>query len=429
MTARAAPGAGVPLDTAFARAHFPALAGPWALFENAGGTLAADQVLERIRTYMTACQVQPGAAYPASARAAEMIADSHRAMAAMLNAAPEEVMIGPSTSMNVFLLAQALRPGFREGDEIVVSNLDHEANVGAWRRLAADGITLREWRFDTDSLALEPEGLAALLNERTRAVCFGHCSNITGGFTDVAALVRMIHDASALACVDGVAYAPHRAIDVKAWDVDFYLCSTYKLYGPHLALLYGKREHLAQAAPLNHFFLDDQLPLKLNPGGPNHELSAGLAGITAYLDALHAHHEGETNRPLQGRLAAVFDRPLQGRLAAVFERVAAHEEALGAPLLEFLKAKPGVRLIGNPSADRHLRAPTFSFTVDGRDSGEIARAVASHRLAVGAGDFYAARCIEALGLAAQGGVVRASMVHYNTAEEVDRLIRALDEAI
>ena len=410
-------GSAAPLDTAFARAHFPALAGPWALFENAGGTLAAEQVLDRIRTYMTEYQVQPGAAYPASARAAEMIADSHRAMAAMINAAPEEVMIGPSTSMNVFLLALALRPGFREGDEIVVTNLDHEANVGAWRKLAAAGVTVREWRFDLDSLALEPEGLAALLSERTRLVCFGHCSNITGGFTDVAALVRMIHDAGALACVDGVAYAPHRAIDVKAWDVDFYLCSTYKLYGPHLALLYGKRALFERAAPLNHFFLDDELPLKLNPGGPNHELSAGLAGITAYLDALHAHHEGETNLPLHGRLAALF------------ERIAAHEEALGAPLLDFLNEKPGVRLIGNPSAERHKRAPTVAFAVEGSDAGEIARAVARHEIGIGAGDFYAARCIEALGLATQGGVVRASMVHYNTAAEVQRLIRALDEAI
>ena len=406
-----------PLDTAFARAHFPALAGPWALFENAGGTLVATQALDRIRTYMAEYQVQPGAAYPASARAAEMIAESHRAMAAMINAQPEEMMIGPSTSMNVFLLAQALRPGLREGDEIVVTDLDHEANVCAWRRLAAEGVTVREWRFDPDSMALEPEGLAALLSERTRLVCFGHCSNITGGFTDVPALVRTIHDAGALACVDGVAYAPHRAIDVAAWDVDFYLCSTYKLYGPHLALLYGKREHLERAAALNHFFLDDEVPLKLNPGGPNHELSAGLAGITAYLDAFHARHEGESNLTLHGRLAAIF------------ERIAAHEEALAAPLLDFLAAKPGVRLIGNPSADRHVRAPTFSFTVDGRDAGEIARAVARHEVAIGAGDFYAARCIEALGLADRGGVVRASMVHYNTADEVKRLIRALDEAI
>ena len=405
------------LDTAFARAHFPALAGPWALFENAGGTLAATQVLDRIRTYMTEYQVQPGAAYPAAARAAEMIAESHRAMAEMINAQPEEVMIGPSTSMNVFLLAQALRPGFRDGDEIVVTNLDHEANVGAWRKLAQAGVTLREWRFDPDSLALEPEGLAQLLNERTRLVCFGHCSNITGGFTDVPALVRTIHDAGALACVDGVAYAPHRLIDVKAWDVDFYLCSTYKLYGPHLALLYGKRAHFERAAPLNHFFLDDELPLKLNPGGPNHELSAGLAGITAYLDALHGHHDGETNRPLHGRLAAAF------------ERVAAHEEALVAPLLAFLAAKPGVHLVGNPSADRRLRAPTVAFAVEGRNAGEIASAVARRKIGIGAGDFYAARCIAALGLAERGGVVRASMVHYNTADEVERLIRALDEAI
>ena len=417
MTEGAAGGTSPPLDTAFARAHFPALAGPWALFENAGGTLAATQVLDRIRTYMDEYQVQPGAAYPASARAAEMIAESHRAMAAMINAQPEEVMIGPSTSMNVFLLAQALRPDLREGDEIVVTNLDHEANVGAWRKLAASGIAVREWRFDQESFALDPGGLAALLNERTRLVCFGHCSNITGGFTDVPALVRMIHDAGALACVDGVAYAPHRAIDVKAWDVDFYLCSTYKLYGPHLALLYGKRAHFERAAPLNHFFLDDELPLKLNPGGPNHELSAGLAGVTAYLDALHAHHEGETNLPLHARLAAIF------------ERVAAHEEVLVAPLLEFLTTKSGVRLIGNPNAARDKRAPTVAFTVEGRDAGDIARAVAAHQVAIGAGDFYAARCIEALGLADRGGVVRASMVHYNTADEVQRLIRALDEAI
>ena len=409
--------AAAPLDTVFARSHFPALAGMWALLENAGGTLAAAQTLERIRAYMTECQVQPGAPFPASARAAEAIDAGHRAMAAMLNAAPEEVMVGPSTTMNVFLLAQALRPGFREGDEIVVTNLDHEANSGAWRRLAESGLTVREWRFDSQTGALAPERLAALLTERTRLVCFPHCSNITGGFTDAAALVRAIHDAGALACVDGVAYAPHRAIDVKAWDVDFYLCSTYKLYGPHLALLYGKREHLERAAALNHFFLEDALPLKLNPGGPNHELTAGLAGITAYLDALHTHHEGAA------------DTPLRERLAQVFARVAAHEEALGGPLADFLSSRRGVRLIGPPTADRTVRASTFSFAVEGRDSGEIARAVGLHKVAIRAGDFYATRCIRDLGLTARGGVVRASMVHYNTADEVKRLIRALDEAI
>ena len=411
-------GAEAPLDTAFARAHFPALAGPWALFENAGGTLVATQALERIRTYMTECQVQPGAAYPASARAAEMISESHRAMAAMINAEPEEVMIGPSTSMNVFLLAQALRPGLREGDEIIVTNLDHEANVGAWRKLAADGITVREWRFDEETLTLEPEGLAALLNERTRLVCFGHCSNITGGFTDVPALVRMIHDAGARACVDGVAYGAHRAIDVKAWDVDFYLCSTYKLYGPHLALLYGKRAHLEQAAPLNHFFLDDELPLKLNPGGPNHELSAGLAGITAYLDALHAHHEGETNRPLHGRLSAIF------------ERVAAHEEALG-------RAAAGISSHRSPaSASSATRAPIgtcgrrpspsrWTAAKPARSPAPSAPTRSPSAPATSTPPVVSRPWASP----ARGGVVRASMVHYNTMGEVERLIRALDEAI
>ena len=186
-------GTSPPLDTAFAARTFRRSRAPGRCSRTRGGTLAAAQVLDRIRTYMAEYQVQPGAAYPASARAAEMIAESHRAMAAMINAQPEEVVIGPSTTMNVFLLAQALRPGFREGDEIVVTNLDHEANVGAWRKLSGEGATVREWRFDEGSMALEPEGLAILLNERTRLVCFGHCSNIAGGFTDVPALVRMIH--------------------------------------------------------------------------------------------------------------------------------------------------------------------------------------------------------------------------------------------
>ncbi len=406
-----------PLDVGFARRHFPALAGDWAFFENAGGTLVASQALKRIQTYMTDFQVQPGAPFPASARAAEMIDESHRAMAAMLNAEPEEVMVGPSTSMNVFLLAQALRPWFREGDEIVVTNLDHEANSGAWRRLADAGVRVREWRFDPETGDLDPGGLAALLSERTRLVCFTQCSNITGSINDVPALVRAIHDAGALACVDGVAYAAHRAIDVKAWDVDFYLCSTYKLYGPHLALLYGKREHFDRAAALNHFFLDEELPLKLNPGGPNHELTAGLAGITDYLDALHHRHEGESNLALHARLARTF------------ELLAAHEEAIAEPLVSFLAAKPGVRLIGRATADRTLRAPTFSFAVEGRHASEIARAVEAGKVAIRDGDFYAARCIRDLGLAERGGVVRASMVHYNTADEVARLVQALDEAI
>ncbi|HER20399.1 MAG TPA: aminotransferase class V-fold PLP-dependent enzyme, partial [Chromatiales bacterium] len=256
-------------DTAYARTFFPALGAGWALFENAGGTLVPTTVLDRLNAYMRESQVQPGAGYAASELAAQRMAHGHRMMAELLNAAPEEVMVGPSTTMNVYLLAQALRPGFRDGDEIIVTDLDHEANNGAWRRLAETGLRMVEWKVDPQTAELRPDDLAALLTDRTRLICFSQCSNITGGFNDVPAIARMAHEAGALVCVDGVAFAPHRQVDVRAWDVDFYLCSTYKIYGPHLGLLYGKRDHLLNARGQNHYFIaESDIPLKLNPGGP-----------------------------------------------------------------------------------------------------------------------------------------------------------------
>jgi len=405
-------------DVAFARAQFPGLDGRWALFENAGGTIVPTQVLDRLNAYVRDCQVQPAGAYGPSQEAGERIREAQHAMAAMMGAEPDEVMVGPSTTMNVFLLAQALRPFFGEGDEIVVTNLDHEANSGAWRRLAEWGVAVREWRVDPATAELDVAALQALLTGRTRLVCFSHCSNIAGGFNDVKAIARLVHGAGGLVCVDGVAYAPHRQLDVKAWDVDFYLCSPYKIYGPHLGLLYGKREHLLRARALNHYFIGDRdIPLKLNPGGPNHELTAALAGIVDYFDLLHRHHFGESNLPLHDRLGQLF------------ALVAEHEERIAAPFVDFLSSHPAVRLVGRATADRQHRAPTFSFLVENRRSGEIPAALAQRGIGIGSGDFYAARLIDALDARDRGGVVRASMVHYNTADEVERLIAALADSI
>jgi len=192
----------VSLDVDFARGHFPGL-DDWALFENAGGTLVADTVIERVRGYMTETQVQPGAPFPASAEAARRINESERLMAAMINAEPGEAMIGPSTTMNVYLLTQAIAHWFAPGDEIIVTNLDHEANNGAWRRLAERGVTIKEWQVDPATAELEIAALDDLLTERTRLVAFSQCSNIAGGINDVAAITRRVHDAGALVCVDG----------------------------------------------------------------------------------------------------------------------------------------------------------------------------------------------------------------------------------
>ena len=407
------------LDLDFVRGLFPGL-DDWAYFENAGGSMVPRMVLDRVHAHMTGSRVQPGtgAAYPASGRAQASHELAKQSMAEMLNASPEEIIIGGSTTINIYVLAAALKPWFAPGDEIIVTNLDHESNSGAWRRLAEGGVVVREWSVNPDNCELEVEALDGLLNARTRLVCFTQCSNITGSVHDVADIVERIHAAGALACVDAVAHAPHARLDVKALDVDFYACSLYKLYGPHLALLYGKREHLLAAKGQNHFFKsEDDIPDKLTVGGPNHDLLAGLPGIIEYFDAVHAHHFPGSNADLRERLGDVF---------ALF---AAQEARLARPFGDFLTSKPNVRIIGRPTGDRTLRAPTFSFVVEGRDSLEIQSKMLDSKLAIGAGDFYAARLIDSLGLRAQNGVVRCSMVHYNTGAEVERLIAGLDAII
>lgn len=405
------------LDIDFVRGRFPGL-NDWALFENAGGTLVPQSVIDRVDGYMTDTQVQPGAAYQASALATERVAHSQQLMAKMINAELEELIIGPSTTMNIYVLAQALRHWFKPGDELIVTNLDHEANSGAWRRLADFGVVVKEWQLERGSVELEVETLKGLLTDKTKLVCFTHCSNITGSIHDVQAITRLVHDAGALVCVDAVAYAPHRHLDVKALDVDFYAFSAYKLYGPHLGLLYGKREHLLNARAQNHFFIGEQdIPLKLIPGGVNHELTAGLTGIIDYFDAVHGHHCRDKQSSLQNKLGQIF------------ELVAAHEEVLASRFVDFLQSKSNVRIIGRATADKTRRVPTFSFVVEHRDSEEFPERMLNYKIGIRAGHFYAQRCIDALGFTPQNGVVRASMVHYNSVDEVDRLIRHLDEVI
>ena len=403
------------LDVAFVRAQFPNI-GNLAFFENAGGTFVPQTVIDKVCEYMSENQVQPGGDFEPSIRAAEKIAESHRLMAQMLNASPEEVTIGISTSMNIYLLAQAIRHWFAPGDEIIVTNLDHEANNGAWRRLAEFGVVIKEWRVEKDSADLEIDTLGALMTDRTRLVCVSQCSNITGSINDISEITRRVHDAGALICVDAVAYAPHGRLDVKALDVDFYALSLYKLYGPHVSLLYGKHELLLDARGQHHFFIPDKdTSMKLNPGGPNHEFTASLSGISDYFDAVYAHHFSGGNADLHQRFGDCF------------KLIEAHEEKMAETFLDFLNSKPNVRIVGRATADRRRRVPTFSFVVKNRDSTDFPRHLGKRGIGIRAGHFYAKRLIDALDLERQNGVVRASMVHYNTMEEVDRLIQCLDE--
>jgi len=393
------------MDLDHVRAAFPALASGFGFLDNAGGSQTLAVVADRIRDYLLSTNVQLGASYAVSEAAGERVRAAVRATGAFVGTDdPREVVIGSSTTQLLHNLALAMEPDLSPGDEIVVTTADHHANIGPWQRLARRGVVIRTWNVDPDSLRLEEGDLLPLLNARTRLVTFAHVSNLTGSIQDVAAITRIVHAHGARVCVDGVAYAPHRAIDVRAWDVDYYVFSFYKVYGPHLAVLYGKHDLLDALDTINHDFLAGQLPYKLQPGNLNFELTYGVTGIYDYLDTL-------------------------GGKTRAFDSIAAHEERLAAPLLGFLGARRGVRVHGEPTADRSRRVPTISFSVDGRAPEAIVSVVDRFGIGIRHGDFYAKGLVRALGLEQRGGVVRVSMVHYNTAAEIERVIAALDVAI
>ncbi len=406
------------LDVEFCRGHFPALESGWVFMENAGGTLVPRQVTDRLSEYTTNYQVQPGEGYEASRRGADRIAEGRAGLAALINADVEEIIIGPSTTSNVYVLSHALRSLMAAGDEIIVTNQDHEANNGAWRALESRGLVIREWRMNGDSDDLEIEDLKALLNDRTTLVCVTHCSNIVGLGPDVKAIAALVHEVGALVCVDGVAYAPHRRIDVHELDVDFYLYSPYKIFGPHMGVLYGKRDLLALLASQSHYFLaDDDYQRRLCPGGYNYELTAAAAGITEYFDAVHQHHFPGAN-VARGQ-----------RIEEVMGLFAEHETRTARPIEEFLRARACIHLAGQGADVSRERVGVMSFYAEGRDSGDIIRHLQSHKIGVYADDFYAARCIDALGARERGGVIRASLAHYNSTEDVTRLLDRLDRTL
>ncbi len=401
------------LDVDFARSCFPGLATPWALLDNAGGSLPARGVVARVAEHMERRQVQLGATYPLSAEAGRAVAAGRAAAARLLGAGEDEVVIGASTTTNVRLVADAFGELLAPGDEVVVTDLDHESHVGAWRALEARGAVVREWKFDRGTQRLELADLEPLLGPRTRLVACTHVSNVVGAIHDVRAIADRVHAVGARLSVDGVAFAPHRRVDARALGADLYFVSAYKVYGPHVGLAYVEPELLRSLPNRNHFFYGPgDGAAKLEPGGVTHELVAGLPGTVEYLASL-------------ARTAAEASDPL----AAAFAAIANHEQQLAAPLVDWLARHPRVRLYGPPTADSAARAPTIAFTVDGLASSALVRRLEESRLGLRFGHFYALRAIRALGLADEEGVVRASLVHYNSTDEVARLCAALEDLV
>lgn len=413
-------GARMALDMDFVRSQFPAFAAKnlqgQAFFENAGGSYTCRQVIERLMRFYTERKVQPYAPYEASRLGGDEMDEARIRLAAMMGVATDELSFGPSTSANTFVLANAVRLWLRGQDAaIVVTNQDHEANSGVWRRLAEEGIEVREWRLDPFTGQLDLAGLRPLLADgKVRLVCFPHCSNVVAAINPVAEICAMARAAGAFTCVDGVSYAPHGFPDIPALGADVYLFSAYKTYGPHQGIMVLRREIGAALPNQAHFFNGDVLYKRFTPAGPDHAQVAACAGMADYVDALYVHHFGGAEAT-----------PLQ-RNNAVHDLMRAQEVTLAQPLLDYLSARNDLRLIGPRSAAE--RAPTVAVALD-RAALPVATALADHGIMAGGGDFYAVRPLEALGVDRDKGVLRLSFTHYTTEAEVAQLIAALDRVL
>ena len=404
------------LDLAWVRARFPAFSEPslagQAFFENAGGSYACAPVIDRLTRFYTARKVQPYGPYEASRLGGAEMDEARARLALALGVEAGELSFGPSTTQNTYVLAQAFRGLLSPGEAIVVTDQDHEANSGPWRRLQAEGIEIREWRIDPATGALDPADLDALLDDKVRLVVFPHCSNVVGEINDAAAITARAHAAGAFTCVDGVSYAPHGLPDVGALGADIYLFSAYKTYGPHQGIMVIRRA-LAELLPnQGHAFNAAALTKRFTPAGPDHAQVAASAGMVDYIEALSRHHGG----------------PDSGADAARFAHAAmrAHETALLQPLLDKLAARNDLRLLG--PTDAAARAPTVALDL-GRDPGPVAAALARRGIMAAGGDFYAVRPLAAMGIDPDQGVLRLSFVHYTSAEETRALWAALQEVL
>ncbi len=405
------------LDIEFVRGQFPAFSEPslqgQAFFENAGGSYTCAPVIDRLSRYYTQRKVQPYGPYEASRLAGEEMDEARGRLAAILGVETDELSFGPSTTQNTYVLAQAFGAWMQPGEAIVVTNQDHEANSGPWRRLADRGIEIREWKVDPDTGHLDPAELENLLDESVRLVCFPHCSNVVGEINPVTEITAIAHAAGAFVCVDGVSYAPHGFANVGRLGPDIYMFSAYKTYGPHQGVMVIRRT-LGQMLPnQGHWFNGDTLYKRFTPAGPDHAQVAACAGMADYVDMLNAHHDGPTGKP-------------SDKGSHVHDLMRAHEIELLQPLLDAVRDRNAVRLIG-PS-DAALRAPTVALALN-RNAGEVAAELAARGIMAGGGDFYAGRVLDAVGVRPEDGVLRLSFTHYTSQAELTQLLTALDEVL
>ena len=409
----------IKLDIDYVRSQFPAFKDPlckdWSFFENAGGSYVPKNVIDKLTEFMTSTKVQPYAEYPMSKIAGENMDKATHLFAKMINAKSNEILIGGSTSINLYVLSNALKHIINPGDEVIVTNQDHEANISPWRRLKDYGANIVEWKFNSDDHELKISDLDKLINSKTKILAVTHCSNIVGSVNNLKKISDLAHKNNVIVIGDGVSYAPHGFPNVKELDVDFYTFSLYKTYGPHLALLYGKEEILKNLPNQNHEFLKGQYPYTINPGGPNHEELVSLIGIYEYFENLYNHH-------FKNRNVSSLEK-----INKINNLISLHEENIANPILKYLYERKDLNLIGKNKIENKNRAPTISFYSNKKTSKEISNTLHKYKIATRNDNFYAWRCLEYLGIDTEDGVVRLSMTHYNNYNDTENVLNALEK--
>jgi cysteine desulfurase family protein (TIGR01976 family) len=415
------------IDVQELRAQFPALSltvgdRPAVYLDNPGGTQVHQSVIDAVRDYYLYSNSNHGGAFATSERSDEILHEAHAAMADMLNAAsPDEIVYGPNMTTLTLGISRALAREIGPGDEIVVTRMDHDANISPWLLAAEDrGATVRWGEFDVEDYTLDMEGLKALINDRTKIVAVGYASNALGTVNDVSTIIGWAHEVGALTFVDAVQYAPHGPIDVQQLDCDLLACSAYKFYGPHLGVLYGKVGLLDRLCAYKVRPAPANPPGKYETGTQNHEGIAGTLAAVNYLAGI-----GEIyGRSYADRFPGFSGRRLYLKMGMSVLRE--YDHVLSAAILDELETLPGVCIHGITDRSRLAeRVPTVSFTWQGRHPREVAAALGEQGIFVWDGNYYALAVTERLGLEGKGGMVRVGAVHYNTVEEIRRLGNAL----
>lgn len=410
-------------DLTWVRAQFPALAErvngqPAVFFDGPGGTQVTSGVISAITSYLTHANANTHGAFLTSSRTDTVIAEAHQAMADLLGCDADEVFFGANMTSLTFALSRSLGREIQPGDEIVVTRLDHDANFSPWKALEERGAVIKVVDIDPEDCTLDMDDLRRQITAKTKLVAVGYASNAVGTINDVAEVVRLARAAGALSFIDAVHYAPHGPIDVRALDCDFLACSPYKFFAPHMGVIYGKREHLERLQPYKVRPADNATPDRWETGTKNHE---GLAGVTAAVEYLASLSRGQKSGG--GEQGGTTRR---AALVSAMTAIKEYERELSDHLVRGLLNVPGLTFYGIREPERFdWRTPTVAINLTGYTPRELAEKLGERGIFTWDGNYYAINLAERLGLEASGGMVRIGLVHYNTVEEIDRLLAVL----